>query len=137
MRHDPLTPKQRSERMSRIRSGDTKPELKVRRLVYSMGYRYRLRSKDVPGHPDLVFRGRKKVIFVHGCFWHQHGCKHYNMPKSKLDFWLPKLQKNVERDKKVQQQLQDCGWQSLVIWECQLKEIENVEKSIRLFLESK
>lgn len=137
MRHDPLTPKQRSERMSRIRSGDTKPELKVRRLVYSMGYRYRLRSKDVPGHPDLVFRGRKKVIFVHGCFWHQHGCKHYNMPKSKLDFWLPKLQKNVERDKKVQQQLQDCGWQSLAIWECQLKEIENVEKSIRLFLESK
>ena len=137
MRHEPLTPSQRSERMSRIRSRDTKPEMQVRRLVHSMGYRYRLRSKDIPGHPDLVFRSRKKVIFVHGCFWHQHGCKQYKMPKSKLNFWLPKLRKNVERDKKVQKELRDLGWQSLVIWECQLKECEMVRKSTRLFLEDK
>lgn len=123
--------------MSRIRSSDTKPEMEVRRLVYSMGYRYRLRVKDVPGRPDLVFRSRKKVIFVHGCFWHQHGCKQYKMPKSKLNFWLPKLRKNVDRDRTVEKKLQDSGWQSLVIWECQLKERETVRENIRSFLEDK
>jgi len=137
MRYDPLTPRQRSERMSRIRSINTNPEMEVRRLVHSMGYRYRLYSKDVPGHPDLVFRGRKKVIFVHGCFWHQHGCKQYKMPKSKLSFWLPKLQQNVERDKKVQKELRNSGLQFLVIWECQLKELERVRKNIWHFLENK
>ena len=137
MRLDPLTLKQRSERMSRIRSGDTKPEMKVRRLVYSMGYRYRLRSKDVPGRPDLVFRGKKKAILVHGCFWHQHGCKQYKMPQSRLEFWLPKLQKNIDRDKLVQNQLKDQGWQFLIVWECDLKDIEKVQHKIEYFLEDK
>lgn len=135
VRLDPLTPQQRSERMSRIRSRDTKPEMEVRRIVHSMGYRYRLRSKDIPGRPDLVFRRRKKVIFVHGCFWHQHGCNHYKEPQSRLSFWLPKLRKNVDRDLKVQSALKELGWRSLTIWECQLKEQKKIQEIIRQFME--
>nr|VFK62847.1 MAG: DNA mismatch endonuclease, patch repair protein [Candidatus Kentron sp. TC] len=137
MRHDPLTPEQRAERMSRIRSADTKPELKVRRLTHAMGYRYRLRARDVPGRPDMVFRRIRKVIFVHGCFWHQHGCRQYRMPKTRLEFWLPKLEKNVERDNKVSKDLREFGWEALVIWECQLKDIGNVRDRIKRFLEGK
>lgn len=136
MRHDPLSPSERTERMSRIRSGDTKPEMAVRRLVYSMGYRYRLRVKDLPGRPDLVFKGRKKVIFVHGCFWHQHGCDHYRMPRSRTDFWLTKLAKNVARDEKVMRELSGMGWRVLVIWECQLRDMRRVERAVRGFLEA-
>ncbi len=135
MRHDPLTPSQRSERMSRIRSGDTKPEMKVRCLVHAMGYRYRLRSKNVPGRPDMVFRPRKKAIFVHGCFWHQHGCRQYRMPKSRLQFWLPKLEKNVERDKKVLKELRASGWKALIVWECELKDVESIRDRVKRFLE--
>ncbi|WP_321530166.1 DNA mismatch endonuclease Vsr [uncultured Desulfuromonas sp.] len=135
MRTDPLTTAQRSERMSRIRSSDTKPEIAVRRLIYSMGYRYRLHSKDVPGRPDIVFKGRKKVVFVHGCFWHQHGCRQYRMPKSKLDFWLPKLENNIQRDKKVLQELKESGWNVLIIWECELKDKESVCERIKYFME--
>lgn len=136
MRHDPLSPSERTELMSRIRSGDTKPEMAVRRLVYSMGYRYRLRVKDLPGRPDLVFKGRKKVIFVHGCFWHQHGCDHYRMPRSRTDFWLTKLAKNVARDEKVMRELSGMGWRVLVIWECQLRDMRRVERAVRGFLEA-
>lgn len=136
MRHDPLSPSERTKRMSRIRSGDTKPEMAVRRLVYSMGYRYRLRVKDLPGRPDLVFKGRKKVIFVHGCFWHQHGCDHYRMPRSRTDFWLTKLAKNVARDEKVMRELSGMGWRVLVIWECQLRDMRRVERAVRGFLEA-
>ena len=95
---DPLSPEERSERMSRVRSSDTKPELAVRRVVFRMGYRYRLHVSDLPGKPDIVFRSRKCVIFVHGCFWHQHGCRHYRMPRTKKEFWEPKLAKNKVRD---------------------------------------
>ena len=111
--------------------------MEIRRLVFSLGFRYRLRVKDLPGRPDLVFRGRKKVIFVHGCFWHQHGCGKYKMPMSRLDFWLPKLQKNIERDRAVQKELQDSGWKYLVIWECQLKDRENTREIVNRFLEEK
>ncbi len=139
MRYDTLTPKERSERMSRIRNADTKPEITIRRLVHGMGYRYRLHAKDLPGHPDMVFRRKKKVIFVHGCFWHQHGCNHYRMPKSRLEFWLPKLKKNAERDLTAQESLLEQGWDTLVIWECQIK-IKNEEflrRRIEEFLEEK
>jgi len=134
MRLDPLTPAQRSERMSRIHGADTKPEMEVRRMVHAMGYKYRLRSKDVPGKPDIVFRSRKKVIFVHGCFWHQHGCRQYRMPKSRLDFWLPKLESNAARDKKVLRELKARGWKVLTIWECQLKRKDQVRRKISGFL---
>jgi len=137
MRHDPLTPAERSERMSRIRSSDTKPEMEVRRLIHKMGYRYGLHSKDLPGHPDLVFRRRGKVIFVHGCFWHQHGCRQYRMPKSRLEFWLPKLENNIKRDKIELEQLLKAGWETMIIWECQLKNMGEVRDRVMSFLEGK
>lgn len=119
-RYDPLSETERSERMSRIRNKDTKPELFVRGIVYRMGYRYRLHSKSLPGNPDLVFSSRHKVIFVHGCFWHQHGCSNYQMPKTKRAFWEPKLSRNRQRDYQVRRRLRILGWRSLVIWECSL-----------------
>lgn len=119
---DPLSPVERSERMRRIRQADTKPEMIVRRLIHALGFRYGLHSRSLPGSPDLVFRSRRKVIFVHGCFWHQHkNCRQYRMPKSRLDFWLPKLDGNKRRDLDKQQELRDLGWKILVIWERQLR----------------
>lgn len=134
-RYDPLSQAERSERMSRIHHVDTKPELVVRRLIHGMGYRYRLHAKDLPGHPDLIFRSRRKVIFVHGCFWHQHGCRQYRMPKSRLDFWGPKLKKNIERDRKAHDALIDAGWDVHIIWECEIKDQELLRKRVRNFLE--
>jgi DNA mismatch endonuclease, patch repair protein len=130
---DTLTTEQRSERMSRVRSKDSKAELAVRRLVFAMGYRYRLHRRDLPGSPDLVFPSRRGVIFVHGCFWHRHeGCG--RMPKSRLEFWEPKLEANRMRDEDNLRALDDMGWRALVIWECELKDLDRVRNSIRTFL---
>jgi DNA mismatch endonuclease, patch repair protein len=135
--YDPLSPSQRSERMKLIRSKNTKVEMKVRRLTHGMGYRYTLHSKALPGSPDLVFPARKKVIFVHGCFWHQHDdCRHYRMPRSNLEFWLPRLQSNRQRDTKNYSQLEHSGWRYLVVWECELKNVDAVASKIRTFLEA-
>ncbi|WP_083313349.1 very short patch repair endonuclease [Pseudomonas aeruginosa] len=132
---DTLSPLERSRRMARVRSKDTKPEMQVRRLVHAMGYRYRLHDRKLPGHPDLVFKGRRKVIFVHGCFWHRHeGCGLARLPKSRLDFWLPKLEGNRLRDARKLEQLNQLGWTSLVIWECELKDIGLLEKRLKTFL---
>lgn len=112
----------RSAQMSRIRGRDTKPEMRVRRAVHSAGLRYRLHAKDLPGKPDLVFRSRRVTVFVHGCFWHQHpdpSCKLARMPKSKLDFWRPKLEGNRLRDVKVRDELEARGWSVVEVWECQ------------------
>lgn len=135
---DTLTPTQRSERMSRVRGRDTRPEMIVRRLVHGMGFRYRLHRKDLPGKPDLVFARRRKVVFVHGCFWHRHPdptCKLARLPKSRLEFWLPKLEANQVRDRRVEQSLIDQGWQVLVVWECELSDIVTLENKLRTFLE--
>ena len=119
---DPLTPQERSKRMSLVRSKDTKPELRVRRLVHSLGYRYRLQARDLSGRPDLVLRSRRKVIFVHGCFWHQHNCQMGNrIPKTRVSFWREKLKGNEKRDAAIMRQLRNDGWAVLVIWECQTK----------------
>lgn len=134
-RYDPLSPGQRSERMSRIHSADTGPELVVRRLIHGMGYRYRLHDDKVPGHPDLVFRGRRSVIFVHGCFWHQHGCAQYRMPRTRKAFWNLKLEKNVRRDGEVRSMLKAASWRFLVIWECEIKDTDRLKTRIREFLE--
>lgn len=123
--------------MSRVRSKDTKPELLVRRLVHGMGYRYRLHSRTLPGHPDLVFTRRRKIVFVHGCFWHRHpdpGCKLARMPKSRLDFWAPKLELNRRRDIESQAKLRELGWDVLVVWECELRDRADLESRIRSFL---
>ena len=121
-RPDVLTPAQRSFCMSRIRSEDTKPEMIVRRLVHAMGFRYRLHDASLPGKPDLVFRSRRKIIFVHGCFWHRHECAlGQATPRTNAEFWAAKLTGNVERDRKVREDLEAAGWSVLVVWECQTR----------------
>ena len=123
--------------MRQIRKTDTKPELVVRRLVHGMGYSYRLNGRDLPGTPDLVFRGRRKVIFVHGCFWHQHACSlGCKQPSANLDYWLPKLARNVERDKENLAQLANAGWDVLVIWECQTRKPALMRPVITEFFQS-
>lgn len=121
--------------MARIRSKNTKPEMQVRQLLYSMGYRYRLNDPHLPGKPDLAFIGKKKAIFVHGCFWHQHeGCSSARLPRSNLDFWQPKLEANRARDLRKQAELQAMGWQVLIIWECEMKNVGDLAKRLRNFL---
>lgn len=116
---------------------DTKPEMIVRRLVHSMGYRYRLHRKDLPGKPDLVFGQRKRAIFVHGCFWHQHSaldCKGARIPGSRVDYWKPKLEGNMARDKRNAEALSALGWKILTIWECELKDIVKTALMVEAFL---
>lgn len=134
---DTLSPSERSKRMSRIKGKDTAPEMVVRRLIHKMGFRYRLHRKDLPGRPDLVFPRRRKVIFVHGCFWHRHPapeCRLARLPKSRLEFWLPKLEANQSRDTRNQGALFNSGWQVLVVWECELRDKEQLENKLREFL---
>jgi DNA mismatch endonuclease (patch repair protein) len=134
---DTLTRMERSERMSRVRNRDTKPEMVIRRLLHRLGFRYRLHDKRLPGAPDLVFRSRRKVIFIHGCFWHRHSdpsCKLARMPKSKLDFWGPKLEGNRKRDLRIQSELEVIGWKYLIVWECELGHKEQLENKVRAFL---
>ncbi|MEW6236268.1 MAG: very short patch repair endonuclease [Candidatus Omnitrophota bacterium] len=132
---DNLTPDIRRQTMSRVRSKDTKPEWVVRRLVHSMGYRYRLHRADLPGKPDLVFPKYRKAIFVNGCFWHGHQCRAgRNRPASNKDYWLPKLEKNKTRDRSHYRRLRKMGWGIMVIWECQIKKTEVLKKRIRRFL---
>lgn len=134
---DTLTPLERSARMALVRAKDTKPELLVRRLVHGMGYRYRLHRRDLPGTPDLVFPGRGKVIFIHGCFWHRHArCVLARLPKSRGDFWLPKLTANAERDVRNTRALRRLGWSVLTIWECQLGDTSKLANRIRRFLDA-
>lgn len=133
---DTFTPSQRSERMSRVRGKDTKPELIIRRLLHGMGYRYRLHRKDLPGKPDLVFPSRRKVVWIHGCYWHRHdGCKLARLPKSRLEFWGPKLEANKVRDSINQQAIIAMGWNFLVVWECELRNKKSVAFKIQDFLD--
>jgi DNA mismatch endonuclease (patch repair protein) len=136
---DTLTPSQRSERMSRVRGTGSVAERRVRSLVHAMGYRFRLHGAKLPGRPDLVLASRRKVIFVHGCFWHRHpdpNCRLARLPKSRQDFWIPKLTGNRERDLRNEAALEDLGWRVLTIWECQLRDEASVKNEIRTFLES-
>lgn len=134
-RSDVLTPEQRSRCMSRIRGKDTSPELIVRSLVFSMGYRYRLHDKRLPGSPDLVFKGRRKIIFVHGCFWHMHDCRYGQVrPKTNAAFWEAKRNRNVQRDMENIAALHFTGWRALVIWECETKDSESLAQKLKMFL---
>ena len=122
----------RSYNMSQIRGKDTKPELIVRKILFKNGYRYRLHSNKVIGKPDIIFEKRKKIIFVHGCFWHRHAnCKYSTLPKTNKSFWNRKFDDNVRRDKYVREQLLEMGYELMVIWECQTKNISDLES--RLF----
>lgn len=135
---DNLSPKERSERMSRIRGKDTRAELAVRGLLHAMGYRFRLHDKELPGRPDIVFRPRQKVVFIHGCFWHRHPgrhCRLARLPKSRLDFWRTKLEHNRRRDLTNQRQLRRLGWRFLIVWECQIRNQERLAQRLRKFLD--
>lgn len=132
---DRLTEERRSALMARIKGKNTVPELAVRRLAHSLGYRFRLHRPDLPGTPDLVFPSRRKVIFVHGCFWHGHGCSKGRLPKSKLDFWAPKIAANRRRDARQRRLLKAAGWSSLVIWACGIAHQEPLIGLITEFLE--
>jgi DNA mismatch endonuclease (patch repair protein) len=134
---DTLSTIERSERMARIHGRDTKPEMVVRRLLHGMGYRYRLHRDDLPGKPDIAFGKRKKAIFIHGCFWHRHddpACRLARLPKSRLEFWEPKLSANAERDALKQEALKRLGWKVLVVWECELRQSEQLENKLRQFV---
>lgn len=130
-----MVSEQRSRTMRAVKSKNTKPELIVRRLIHRLGYRYRLHRKDLPGKPDLVFGPRRKVIFVHGCFWHGHTCKRGDrVPKENRTYWADKIKKNKIRDEENIAALESCGWKVLVIWECQTKDAKRLEERIRSYL---
>jgi DNA mismatch endonuclease, patch repair protein len=132
---DKLSSERRSANMARIRSNDTSPEIALRKLIHGIGYRFRLHRKDLSGKPDLVFPSRRKVIFVHGCFWHQHsGCREGRVPASRREYWEPKLKKNQVRDAENQKLLEDDGWSVLTVWECSLRKHKPLMKSLRRFL---
>lgn len=133
---DKVTPEKRSLIMAAVRSKNTSTELTVRRLIHGMGYRFRLHNKSLPGSPDLVFPSRRKVIFVHGCFWHRHArCRYSTTPKTRVAFWMEKFEKNVARDRRIRRELKKLGWDILQIWQCELSDLERVAKRIGAFLE--
>jgi DNA mismatch endonuclease, patch repair protein len=132
---DILTPTQRSQRMSLIRGKNTRLERRVRTLIHSMGFRYRLHRYDLPGKPDLVFARQKKVIFVHGCFFHRHkGCSLARLPKSRTEYWIPKLEGNAKRDARNAAVLKSLGWQIMLVWECQIKNEHVLGLRVQKFL---
>ena len=133
---DTLTTQERSARMSLIRGKDTGPELALRRLVHGLGYRYRKHPRNLPGRPDVTFTRLRKVIFVHGCFWHRHPCALGRLPKSRLDFWKPKLEANKERDARVLRDLGAAGWTPMVVWECELRDAAALSDRIKEFLDA-
>lgn len=125
--------------MARVKSCDTKPEMIVRRLAHGMGYRFRLHGKDLPGRPDLVFPGRRKIIFVHGCFWHRHdaaSCPKTRTPKTNVDFWEAKFSANKKRDARAERRLRAAGWSIAVVWECQTKDDERLARRLKRFLDA-
>lgn len=119
--------------MQAVKSENTSPEMRVRRLLHALGYRYRLHQKELPGRPDLVFPGRRKVVFVHGCFWHGHDCaRGARVPKTNRDYWVGKVARNRARDEKNRRELEAAGWKVLAIWECELRdEAEAIQRLTR------
>lgn len=135
---DVCSKEKRSWIMSRVREKGTSPEIKVRSLTHRLGYRFRLHRKDLPGKPDLVFPARNKVIFVHGCFWHGHNClRGKRVPKANTEYWIEKIGKNIARDAKKQAELRSLGWNILIVWECELKNLDKVACEINEFLSPK
>ena len=133
---DLFSRKKRSEIMRAVLGKDTAPEMVVRRFLHTLGYRYRLHVSDLPGKPDLVFAGRGKVVFVHGCFWHQHRCARGNrLPKTHRSYWIKKLEGNRRRDRRHRAALRRAGWSVMTVWECQTKDVEKLASRLCAFLE--
>lgn len=132
---DRISAEHRSWNMSRIRSGNTQPEIIVRSLLHRMGFRFRLHKKDLPGKPDIVLPKYRTVIFVHGCFWHRHsGCKYAYTPKSRVNFWEEKFNRNIERDHKVNCKLEILNWKVLTIWECETRDIQSLITKLKTII---
>ena len=131
---DHLTPANRSQLMSRVRNSGTSLELIVRKLLTRLGYRYRTNCRDLPGSPDIVFTRRKMAIFIHGCFWHGHGCRLSRQPKTRTAFWSKKIANNVARDQQVQTALQSMGWKVCILWQCELRALGEVSVRLQTFL---
>lgn len=130
------SPEDRSRIMRAVKGRDTSPELVVRKVVHGMGYRYRLHRRDLPGKPDLTFASRRKVIFVHGCFWHGHDCaRGARVPKSNRDYWVSKIARNRERDARSRKKLMQLGWSSFAVWECELRDNMRLRRKLTAFLE--
>lgn len=130
--NDHLSPEQRSRNMSKIKQKDTKPEKLLRKAIHRAGFRFRKNVKNLPGKPDIVLPKYKTVIFVHGCFWHRHDCKRgHSIPSNRKKFWIEKFRKNVERDAEKQKLLKEEGWKVIVIWECELKDMDKVLSKLK------
>lgn len=128
---DTITKQQRSINMSKIRSKNTSPEVIVRKILLGMGFRYRLHLASLPGKPDVILKKYKTAIFINGCFWHQHkNCKRSSIPKSNKDYWVPKLENNIQRQKENISQLKRLGWKPLIIWECEVKKIDELTQKL-------
>ena len=133
---DMFTPQQRSAHMARIGPQDSVAELTTRRLLHRLGYRFRLHRRDLPGCPDIVLPGRRKVIFLHGCFWHRHaGCRRASNPKSRQEYWLPKFERTVARDARNEAALKELGWDVLTVWECETRNLETLHQRLVEFLD--
>ncbi len=133
---DTVSTEIRSRIMAQVKSKGMKPEMRVRRLLHSLGYRYRLHRSDLPGRPDLVFPSRRKVVFVNGCFWHRHpGCSRVRIPSTNQDYWLSKLQRNYERDCRNKDLLEQNGWSVMTVWECELRDLSETTERLIAFLE--
>lgn len=131
---DTRSTEQRRKIMQAVQTANTKPELTVRKMLHAHGYRYRLHSRSLPGKPDIVFASRWKVIFIHGCFWHGHGCAKGQLPKSRLEYWAPKIEQNQKRDVKSSAELRLQGWDVAVVWECELRNPNDVMRRLADFL---
>lgn len=131
---DTRTPEQRRRIMQAVGTRDTGPELALRRMLHRMGYRYRLHARELPGRADLYFPGRRKAIFVHGCFWHGHTCRKGRLPRSRLEYWAPKIAQNKRRDRANGKALKDLGIETLVVWQCQLRDCDRLKSVLVLFL---
>lgn len=131
---DTRTPEQRRQIMQSVGQRNTGPEVTVRRALHRLGYRFRLHRKSLPGRPDIVFPSRRKVVFIHGCFWHGHNCAKGRLPKSRLEYWIPKIETNKVRDERNVNELRKAGWESLVVWQCELARIDETVGTISRFL---
>lgn len=131
---DTRTPEQRRRIMQSVKTKDTGPEVEVRSALFAAGYRFRLHRRDLPGSPDIVFPGRRKAIFVHGCFWHGHGCAKGKAAKSRTDYWGPKMEANIARDARNMSELTALGWDVLTVWQCELRNMETLLAELGTFL---
>ena len=131
---DTRTPEQRRRIMQSVRQKNTGPEIALRQTLHRLGYRFRLHSRALPGRPDIVFPSRKKVVFLHGCFWHGHDCSKGRLPKSRPEYWIPKIEANKTRDERTVNELKKAGWESLVIWQCEIAKLDETIEAVTRFL---